>query len=197
MKLYEGETEFALTRFVTLEALGELLSAAASDQVTVIGIDGRSGGGKTTAARKLGEILGATLLSTDDFAWWHSMFDWPEMIIQNAINPLRAWRDIDYKPEAWVEREREGSITAKSNRFVIVEGVGATQIAMRDALDFCVWVQADADVARERGLLRDLAQRPDPAEAEAFWNEWQAAENLFQTREQSWLVADFVVSGNS
>jgi uridine kinase len=197
VKLYDGEIEFEATRFVTVESLSEQLKNASRERVTVIGIDGRSGGGKTTAARQLAELLGATVLSTDDFAWWHSMFDWPEMIIQNAIAPLRAGLDIDYKPEAWVERERPGSITAKSTQFVILEGVGATQAAMRGALDFCLWVQTDAEVARERGLLRDLAQRPDPGEAEAFWNEWQAAENVFQAREQSWLVADFVMRGNS
>ena len=117
------------------------------------------------------------------------------MLIENGIKPLHAGQSIDYRPAAWIEREREGSIQAQPSRFIIVEGVGATQESMRSSLDVKIWVQTDADVAKERGLLRDLAERPDPAEALRFWNEWMAAENEFQVAQQSWLVADYRVAG--
>ena len=197
MKLYAGEQPFAKEELVTLDEVVASVLAMSGDGVLVIGVDGRSGGGKTTFAKALAEKLGASLLSTDDFAWWHSLFDWPEMLIENAVVPLRAGKAIDFKPPAWVDREREGSIVAPASKYVIVEGIGSTQPAMRNHLDVRIWVQTDADVARERGLLRDLAERPDPAEAERFWNEWQVAEDEFQAKAQSWLVADFVVSGQA
>jgi uridine kinase len=195
-KLYDGEPVFdePLTLSDVAEVAAKLINADAPG-VQVIAIDGRSGGGKTTLANALAVALGATVLHTDDFAWWHSLFDWPQMIIDNALMPLRAGRSIDYRPDAWVEREREGSIVAKPSRFVIVEGVGAGQLAMRPQLDVVIWVQTDADEAKRRGVERDLAERPDPAEAERFWNEWQAAENPFQATQQTWAVADFVFRG--
>ena len=194
MKLYDGEPVFSSAEISTIEDIAAAVYALNRD-VVVIGVDGRSGGGKTTLAKNLAERLGATMLSTDDFAWWHSLFDWPEMLIENGIEPLRAGKAIDFKPAAWIEKEREGSILAAPSRFVIVEGVGSTQERMRQALDYKIWLQTDADVARERGLLRDLAERPDPAEAERFWNEWQSAEDLFQAEQKSWLSADFVLKG--
>jgi len=125
------------------------------------------------------------------------MFDWPQLLIENGVQPLVRGESIDFVPPAWLQRGREGSIRAEAKNVVIVEGVGATQPAMREVLDLCVWVQTDADVARERGLLRDLAQRPDPAEAERFWNTWQSAENEFQAKAKSWAVADFVIRGDA
>ena len=195
MNLYQGEPEYSDKYLNTLDEIVTGLRAIPGDQIVVIGIDGRSGGGKTTLARALAEALDAAMLSTDDFAWWHSLFDWPSMLIENAIAPLKRGESVDYKPEAWIERDREGSITARASRFVVVEGVGATQAAMRDALDLAIWVQTDADVAKERGLIRDLVERPDPIEAERFWNEWQAAEDEFQAAQASWLVADYRVRG--
>jgi uridine kinase len=62
---------------------------------------------------------------------------------------------------------------ASQDRVIVVEGVGVTQARMRSALDFKIWVQTDAEVAKERGLLRDLAEQ------------------------QSWLVADFRISGQA
>jgi uridine kinase len=195
MKLYEGEREFTQHELGDLEGLIETIKNIRIEGLMVVGIDGRSGGGKSTLAKALSKRLGCSVLSTDDFAWWHSLFDWPEMLIENAIKPLRRNETLDYRPESWVERNREGSISAQPGNYLIVEGVGATQESMRKALDFKVWVQTDANVAKARGLERDRSQRPDPAEAERFWNEWQKAENVFQAQQQSWVHANYRVSG--
>lgn len=194
MLLYENEP-IGDFRVGAIESLVERVSLSHAGACTVVAIDGRSGGGKTTLARQLSASLGAAMLSTDDFAWWHSLFDWPEMLIENAIAPLRRGESVDYKPQAWIERDRAGSIRADANQFVVVEGVGALQARMRGEVDFGIWVQSDAQAAKERGLLRDAAERPDPAEAEAFWNEWQAAENEFQRAQQSWSSANIWVCG--
>jgi len=195
-KLYDGEPEFGgALDLGDVPTVVEQLLLADAPCVQVIAIDGRSGGGKTTLAGALAKAMGASVLHTDDFAWWHSLFNWPQMLIENAILPLRAGIAIDYRPDAWVEREREGSIVAAPARFVIVEGVGAGQLAMRPHLDVVIWVQTDADEAKRLGVERDLAERPDPAEAERFWDEWQAAENPFQATQQTWSAADFVFRG--
>ena len=195
MRLYDGESQVAdALQLGDAAAVAAQIRATASG-FTVIAVDGRSGGGKTTLASELAKHLGASILHTDDFAWWHSLFDWAPMLIENGIEPLRRGEAISYRPEAWIERGREGSIEAQPSGFLIVEGVGAGQTAMREHLDLIVWVQTDADFAKQRGLVRDLAERPDPAEAERFWDEWQASEDPFQAAQKTWLVADFVFSG--
>lgn len=195
MRLYDGENPVAdALQLGDAAAVAAQIRATASG-FTVIAVDGRSGGGKTTLASELAKHLDAALLHTDDFAWWHSLFDWAPMLIENGIEPLRRGEAITFRPEAWIERDREGAIEATPSQFVIVEGVGAGQTAMREHLDQIVWVQTDADFARQRGLARDLAERPDPAEAERFWDEWQTSEDPFQAAQRTWAVAGFVFSG--
>src|SRR4051794_38443146 len=56
----------------------------------LVGIDGRSGGGKTTVAQSLGEHLGdAQVVHTDDVAWYDSMFGWDDLLAEHVLQPLR------------------------------------------------------------------------------------------------------------
>lgn len=195
MQLYPGESPETDWSLMAIADLAEGIRVEASGPVTVIAIDGRSGGGKTTLARGLARELNAALLSTDDFAWWHSLFDWTQMLLENAVAPLRLGLPVEYTPDAWTERGRPGCISARASEFVVIEGVGALQTAMREQVDVAIWVQSDAEEAKRRGLIRDLDERPDPAEAERFWNEWQTAENEFQQAQKSWAIADWWVCG--
>jgi uridine kinase len=195
MKLYGTEPLVDQWTASGIAEIVKLLPPPRTDSAVVIAVDGHSGGGKTTFAKLLAAGLEAALLSTDDFAWWHSMFDWHDILIPNGIRPLRALQSIDYQPPAWIERDRQGSIKVEAKPYLIVEGVGAMQSAMRAELDFCIWVQSDVEVAEARGIARDLAERPDPIEAKRFWDEWQAQEVPFQERERSWEVADLLVCG--
>ena len=178
-----------------LATIASMLLVARADAVTVIAVDGRSGGGKTTFARALATHADAALLSTDDVAWWHSPFDWPDLLIDNVLAPLRAGRPVDYRPPAWIERGREGAIAAPARPVIVVEGVGSAQARMRPAVDRIVWLQSDADDSEHRGIARDLAERPDPAEARRFWDDWMAQETPFQEDQRSWEMADLIVCG--
>ena len=195
MRLYSGEKEIINWQKTTISEFAKLIGQNNQDKPLVIAVDGRSAGGKTTLAKNLAIELNAALLSTDDFAWWHSYFDWPEILIPNGINPLVAGNGIDYTPDAWTAKSREGSIKAEPKDFIIVEGVGAAQKTMRAAVDVIIWVQSDEDLARERGINRDLAERPDVDEAIRFWNEWQSNEDPFQAEQKTWEVANFTVLG--
>lgn len=178
-----------------LATIASALLADRNDAVTVIAVDGRSGGGKTTFARALAAHADAALLSTDDVAWWHSYFDWPDLLIDNVLAPLRAGRPVDYRPPAWIERGRAGAITAPARPVIIVEGVGSAQERMRPVVDRIVWLQSDAEEAERRGIARDLAERPDPAEARRFWDAWMAEETPFHEEQRTWGTADLVVCG--
>lgn len=171
------------------------LTPTARTDVFVIAVDGRSGGGKSTFAQALADELDAAVLHTDDFAWWHSAFDWCDLLVETALGPLRRGEAIDVRPPAWNARHRPGSILAPARPIVVIEGVGAGQAAMREHLDRVVWVQSDAAEAERRGIARDLAERPDPVEAKRFWDEWMAEETPFQERQATWSVANLVVCG--
>ncbi len=190
-------TEPAVERWQSMGVsdVATVITADSGPGTFVIAVDGRSGGGKSTFAASLAGTLDAALLSTDDFAWWHSMFDWTDVIIEHGLGPLREGHEVDFRPPAWIERGREGSISAPARRFVVVEGVGAGQVRMRPAVDTVVWIQSDEVEAERRGLDRDLVERPDPTDAKRFWDSWMDQEGPFQEVQQTWRVASLIVCG--
>jgi hypothetical protein len=185
-RLYPGESPAGAWRAVPVGEVLELLG-----RPRVVAVDGRSGGGKTTVAERLAAAVpGATVLHTDDVAWNHAFFDWADLMREGILAPLRAGRDVAYRPPAWDERGRAGAITAPAGSpLVIVEGVGIGRRELSAYVDALVWVQTDEDEARRRGLLRD------GADAAGFWAEWQAAEDPFQADQRPWERARLIVSG--
>jgi uridine kinase len=187
-RLYAGEPAAGPWRVVpAAEVLAQL------GRPRVLAVDGRSGGGKTTVAARLAEAVpGATVLHTDDVAWYHAFFDWADLMREGILAPLRRRRPVAYRPPAWDERGREGAITVPAGSpLVIVEGVGIGRRELSEYVDALLWVQTDEDEARRRGLARDGADEA------AFWAEWQAAEDPFQAEQRPWERAGLIVCGDS
>ena len=185
-RLYAGEPTAGPWRAVRVTEVLTLLG-----RPRILAVDGRSGGGKTTVARRLAATVpGATVLHTDDVAWYHAFFDWADLMRDGILAPLRAGEDVAHRPPAWDERGRDGAITASAaSPLVIVEGVGIGRRELSRYFDALLWVQTDEDEARRRGLLRD------GADAAGFWAEWQAAEDPFQAEQRPWERAGLIVSG--
>lgn len=161
----------------------------------VIAIDGRSSSGKTTLARRLEEAIpGATMVHTDDVAWWHSCFGWADLLAGGVLQPLRRRQSVAFRPPAWDERDRPGAIeVSAAASLVIVEGVGAGRRELADLLDGVVWVQADLDVTRRRDAAR-IAAGEISAEAYA---QWMREEIPFVAEQRTWERAFAVVAGTS
>ena len=161
--------------------------------VGVLAIDGRSGSGKTTVAGLLTSAIGAgAVVHTDDIAWHHSFFDWTDLLVENVLLPVGNGEAVEYRPDAWQERDRPGSITVPAPvQWLIVEGVGAARRELAPYVDAVLWVQSDDAIARERGIARDGGD----AEAAAFWDEWMAAELPFLEDHRPWERADVIVNG--
>ena len=158
---------------------------------TVVAVDGRSASGKTTFAKRLSSVLNAPLVHTDDVAWHHSFFDWWPLTLEHILEPFYADRAIDWTPEAWTARGREGSIQVPQSSTMMLEGVGATRRELIDWVTLPIWVETHPDIAEARGLERD---GPDGLD---FWFEWQAVENPFLEQDRPWDRAKLVVDGAS
>lgn len=56
-------------------------------------------------------------------------------------------------------------------------------------------MQSDRDLARRRGIERDIRYGRSRPEAEAFWDEWMGAEEPFLATDRPWTRASLIVNG--
>lgn len=205
MRLHDGEPPAGPWRRATAgEVLDVLLAGLDPAGRTVVAVDGRSAAGKTTLTAALHTEatrrgVPCAVVHTDDIAWFHAFFDWADLLADGVLRPFRADGAVHFVPPAWRPRGREGAVeVAAGTRLLLVEGVGAGRRAVSALLDAVVWVQSDVDVARVRGLARDVASgvNGDAAQTEAFWDEWDREEVPFQAAERPWDRATLVVAGS-
>jgi hypothetical protein len=199
VRLPDGEPRFGPWRVRRIDdLLRDVLPDLLPDRAglaapLLLAVDGRSGSGKTTTARRiLDRVPGAAVVHTDDVAWYHAMFDWSALMADGVLAPLRRGEAVAFRPPPWDARARPGAVTVAAGcPLVVVEGVGIGRRDLAAYFDGLVWVQADRATARSRGVARDGG---GPAQ-EAFWDEWEAAERPFLAAERPWERAGAVVEG--
>lgn len=194
MRLGPGEPEVAAWNVMAISDLIErVLAGPSAHAVPVLAVDGRSGGGKSTLARRLSlAIPRSVVVHTDDVAWHHSFFDWQGLMIDGILKPVASGQAVAYRPPAWEARDRPGAIEVPADAtVVIVEGVGASRTELAPWLTASIWMQSDLVEAERRGLERDGGT----AEAKRFWDEWMAAEFEFLKRQEPWRRARATVNG--
>ncbi|MEU4394115.1 hypothetical protein [Kribbella sp. NPDC023855] len=200
-----GERAVDSWRAVSLAELAGVVRGHAGEvppgRPCIVAVDGRSGGGKSTLARRLaGVVPGSAVVHVDDVAWNAPMFGWAELLAGGVLEPLRRGEAVSYRPPAWEAHRRSGSIVVPADRsMVIVEGVGAGRRELTDLIDCLIWVQSDFAEAERRGLARDLASgvNGDIDATIAFWHTWMAAENPFLQADRPWTRADLITAGSS
>jgi uridine kinase len=159
----------------------------------MIAVNGHSSSGKTTLARRLTAALDCSdVLHTDDIAWHQGVFAWDALLINDVLPVVRSGRPLRYRPPAWKQRRREGSVElAGELDFLIIEGVGASQPSVRHELDVVIWVETDEPTRAARD-----ARRIDAGEtAPSGYLRWMAEENAYVAQHQPWLDADFLIEG--
>jgi hypothetical protein len=116
----------------------------AAERILSVAIDGRSSSGKTTLARRIAEVIPATVVvHTDDIAWFHSRFGWADLAVR-VLQTARSGEPLSFRPPACDERHREGAIVLpRGTRLLLLEGVGSSREELAHLLDGRLWVQAD------------------------------------------------------
>lgn len=196
MELGPGEPDAGPWRVEGLAEFARSLTAVQpSGRPLMVAVDGRGGGGKSTLAGRLAGVLpDAAVVHSDDVAWFHSVFDWDDLMIEGVLKPLHAGKAVHYQPPAWPGRGRHEYIDVPAGlRTVVVEGVGVSRPSLRPWLDVSIWVQSDFAEGRRRGLERDMARGLSRADAVREWAEWEREEIPFLLADRPWERADVIV----
>jgi hypothetical protein len=177
------------------EILGQVRAAVGQPQgtPTILAVDGRSASGKSTMAARLAALEpGATVVHSDDVAWWESFFGWDHLMRGGILEPLRRGEGVSYRPPAWDARGRVGAIDVPAGvPLVVIEGVGVSRRSLGHLVDVAIWVQSDMHEARRRGLERDGGTQAGLD----FWNAWDHEEMRFLADDRPWDRARVVLCG--
>lgn len=161
-------------------------AARAAGRRGVVLVDGRSGAGKSTFARQLAEEVRRYLPDLQACAldqWypgWDGLADGSRILAEDVLGPAS-----HYQAWEWEAGRPGGTVTLEASAPLLVEGCGALTPATRLRADVAVWVDAAADVRRDRALRRD---------GDLFaphWERWAAQEDDHIARNDPVALADF------
>jgi len=146
-------------------------------QVTIIGIAGGTGSGKSTFTNRLKEYFGdqVTVIYHDNYYKRHDdltfaerqkiNYDHPDALdtdlLVEHLRALRAGKSIECPVYDFTKHNRsDETITIEPSRVIIVEGILILQDErLRDIFDIKIFVEADADERILRRVVRDMNER--------------------------------------
>jgi uridine kinase len=153
---------------------------ARSKAPVLVALDGRSGAGKSSLAKRVAHEFDAVIIEGDDFyaggtpEQWDAMtpeeraghcIDWPRQ--RQLLEALAAGSPATYRPYDW--EVNDGSLAAPASvspaAVVILEGAYSARPELSDLIDLRVLLHVD-DPVRERRLRQ--------REGEHYRAEWEA-----------------------
>lgn len=173
--------------------LGDIEARAPFNGIRLVGIDGPAGAGKTTLARRLGQLARAPVIELDDFMSWTDLDWWWPRFESQVLKSLLAGRDAQYGVRDWrndaAGESLRGVKTVPWSPLVIIEGVTSTRFVVAGRLAFRIWVEAPESLRLARGVQRDGESNRD------FWENWLRLESEFFAKDGARKRADLIVLG--
>ena len=174
------------------EMAAEILRRQPINGIRIVGIDGRSGSGKSVLAAQLSMRLNAPIIEIDDFVSWDCFADWWARFDAQVLTPLLSGQDATFQARDWADWYGSSLGEWKTQPLaptVIVEGVTCTRRATIGRIVYAAWVEAPAELRLARGLARDS----DFAGKEQLWDRWMAEEDEFFAADGTRNRADIVI----
>ncbi|WP_309067775.1 hypothetical protein [Microbacterium sp.] len=158
----------------------------------VILIDGRSGGGKTTLARRLADEWPRAgerpcLVALDSlYPGWDGLAEGTRLAHEWLLVPHHAGVDARWRRFDWDLRAFAEAHVVARGRPLIVEGAGALTAAAKPLVQVSVWVDGPEASRRRRALERDGdAYAP-------HWRRWATQEVVHMAEHRPRELADLV-----
>lgn len=161
-----------------VDEVRERLARRTEGSTVLVGVDGRSGSGKTRLTQRLAAELSpepqVAVVHLDDlYPGWDGLAEALPVLCRDVVAPLRTRpaRAASFRSWDWHRSAPGLRITVPSTPVVLVEGVGVLASPCAHDLDLRVWLEAPVDVRRARALERDR---------EVFaphWERWAAQED--------------------
>lgn len=173
------------------------MSRYSSSRPLIIGIDGRSGSGKTVLSKTLVENLSeqhaVTILRLEDlYPGWNGLHAGMEIFRRDVLPQLAAGEPATYQTWDWYsDASPEGGlgpvVTTEPTEVIICEGVGVGARANRAFLDVLIWLRVPDQVRYDRAIHRDGASYVKQ------WENWAAQERQVLDQDQIYDEADLVL----
>ncbi|WP_336704083.1 chorismate-binding protein [Micrococcus terreus] len=144
----------------------------------LLGIDGRSGAGKTSLALELAALLrphlSISVFHLDSiYPGWDGLSHTVEELADLILEPLAQGRTAHWRWWDWTTDQPGRAASTEPADVVIIEGVGAGNWSARTLLDTVVWVELDQTERRRRALDRDGET------FERHWEQWARQERAY------------------
>jgi uridine kinase len=172
---------------VDVQPLLDLISAVGRPKfVVLVGVGGHGAAGKSTLARLIPD---SQLVSID--AFWDGERFALERVRREVVEPLRVGLAARYEAWDWAGQRPAGVREVEPSGVVVVAGVCALHVLLRDAYDVRVWVEAPRDVRLARAVARDgKASRRE-------WEErWMPSEDRYVERDDPIACAHLVIDNS-
>lgn len=176
------------------ELINKITKLRSNGRVTLIGIDGIGGSGKTTLAKEIKkEISNVTIIQMDDFYSPKLQKADIERVKDEVLLPLSNNMETQYKIYDWKEDSYVDSKIVKPEGVVVIEGVYAIHPLLRDFYDFKILVDCLPEVGFKRGIKRDKTE--DGVDNTDKWlNIWMPEEIEYMKTERPDLYADYILN---
>lgn len=165
----------------------------------IIAIDGFGGAGKSTLAKDLkNELQSATVVEVDDFYVFgmrsdanKSNFD-RARLEEQVLKPLKQGKPASYQKSIDENNPLSDFFDVPQVDYIILEGVSSFHPDIVDYIDFKIWLDVPADVAKRRMADRDTSAGNE--HGDELWSHWTNTYQEYKDLHRPDLSADLTVN---